>query len=73
MTGEVEEVVKDVDRQTKGIVRVRSELWSAKSEVYIPSGAKVRVARVEGLMAWVVELEDEAEVSAGLRGDRIKQ
>jgi membrane-bound ClpP family serine protease len=45
MTGEVGEVVKDADGQTKGIVRVRSELWSAKSEVHISAGAKVRVAR----------------------------
>jgi membrane-bound ClpP family serine protease len=45
MTGEVGEVVKDADGQTEGIVRVRSELWSAKSEVHIPAGAKVRVAR----------------------------
>lgn len=56
--GEVGEVVQDADRDTKGLVRVRSELWSAKSETPVGQGTKVRVTRVEGLTAWVAKLEE---------------
>jgi membrane-bound ClpP family serine protease len=57
VVGEVGEVVKEVDRHAKGVVRVRSELWSARSEVRIPSGAKIQVARVEEVHVWVVRLD----------------
>jgi membrane protein implicated in regulation of membrane protease activity len=73
ITREIGEVVKDLDGHTNGIVRVRSELWSAKSEAHIPLGAKVRVARVEGLTAWVVKIEDQPQVSTGVEGDRTKR
>ena len=56
LTGEPGEVVQEVGKDTKGIVRVRSELWSARSEYPIPTGSKVRVTRVEGLQVWVEEL-----------------
>jgi membrane-bound ClpP family serine protease len=58
IAGEVGEVIKDVHRHAKGIVRVRSELWSAKSEGHVPSGASVRVTRVEGLLTWVEKMEE---------------
>jgi membrane-bound ClpP family serine protease len=65
MVGEVGEVVKEVDRHAKGIVRVRSELWSARSETRISAGAKIRVARVEGLHVWVVKPEEaRAQIQA---------
>lgn len=58
IVGEVGEVVKDTDRENKGLVRVRSELWSARSDALVGEGTKVRVTRVEGLTAWVARLED---------------
>jgi len=59
LSGEPGEVVKEVSKDAKGIVRIRSELWSAKSEDPIPSGTKVRVTRVEGLLVWVEKLSAE--------------
>ena len=58
IVGEDGEVVKDVGRRDGGVVRVRSELWSAKSEAPIGRGEKIRVAKVEGLVAWVSRLEE---------------
>jgi membrane-bound ClpP family serine protease len=56
LTGEPGEIVMEVGKYTKGIVRVRSELWSAKSESPIAEGSKVRVTKVEGLQVWVEKL-----------------
>jgi membrane-bound ClpP family serine protease len=56
LTGEPGEVVMEVGKYTKGIVRVRSELWSAISESPIAEGSKVRVTKVEGLQVWVEKL-----------------
>jgi membrane-bound serine protease (ClpP class) len=56
LTGEPGEVVEEVGKDAKGIVRIRSELWSAKSESPIAPGSKVRVTRVEGLSVWVEKL-----------------
>ena len=63
LTGESGEVVKEVGKDAKGIVRIRSELWSAKSEDFIPSGDKVRVTRVEGLLVWVEKLGAESSAN----------
>jgi len=60
MTGEPGEVVQEVGKDTKGIVRVRSELWSAKSENTIALGSKVRVTKVEGLQVWVEKLSADS-------------
>ena len=60
MTGEPGEVVQEVGKDTKGIVRVRSELWSANSENTIPLGSKVRVTKVEGLQVWVEKLSTDS-------------
>lgn len=57
IVGETGEVVDEVSPKKAGVVRVRSELWSATSEAPIPTGAKVRVVRQEGLQAWVAKLE----------------
>ena len=57
INGELGEVVEGVGREAKGVVRVRSELWSARSEEPIPAGEKVRVVRVEGLVAWVTRID----------------
>ena len=55
-TSEPGEVVEEVGKNVKGIVRIRSELWSAKSESNIAPGSRVRVTRVEGLLVWVERL-----------------
>ena len=56
LTGEPGEVVNEVGKNLKGVVRIGSELWSAKSESPIAPGSKVRVTKVEGLLVWVEEL-----------------
>jgi len=53
LIGEPGEVVTEVGKDAKGIVRISSELWSAKSESRIPPGSNVRVTKVEGLLVWV--------------------
>ena len=58
IVGEVGEVVSEVSKLRAGTVQVRSELWSAKSELPIGLGTKVRVVRTEGLVAWVTEMEE---------------
>ena len=63
LTGEPGEVVQEVSKDTKGIVRIRSELWSAKSEGSIAPGSKVRVIRVEGLLVWVEKLSAESSAN----------
>ena len=63
LTGEPGEVVQEVGKDTKGIVRVRSELWSAKSEYSIATGSKVRVTKVEGLQVWVEKVSTDASAS----------
>jgi len=60
-TGEPGEVVKEVGKDEKGIVRIRSELWSAKSESPIAPGSKVRVTKVEGLHVWVEKLGTDSD------------
>jgi len=60
ITGEAGEVVQEVSKDTKGIVRVRSELWSAKSMNPITPGSKVRVTKVEGLQVWVEKLSADS-------------
>lgn len=59
IVGEIGEVVDTVSKQKAGVVQIRSELWSAKSETTITAGARVRVHRTEGLLAWVAELEGQ--------------
>ena len=63
ITGEPGEVVQEVGKDTKGIVRVRSELWSAKSEYPIATGSKVRVTKVEGLQVWVEKLSADSSAN----------
>jgi membrane-bound ClpP family serine protease len=63
LTGEPGEVVAEVGKYTKGIVRVHSELWSAKSESPIAAGSKVRVIKVEGLQVWVEKLSADSSAS----------
>jgi len=63
MTGEPGEVVQEVGKDTKGIVKVRSELWSAKSESHLAPGSKVRVTKVEGLQVWVEKLSADSNAN----------
>jgi len=58
LRGELGEVVKDVDKDSKGIVRARPEQWSPTSEAHICAGAKVRMARVECLLARVAKADE---------------
>ena len=60
--GEVGEVVSNVSK-AGGIVRVGSELWSARSESSIAPGSKVRVTKVEGLQVWVEKLSADPSSS----------
>jgi inner membrane protein len=41
----------------KGKVRVRSEVWSAKSSIEIPEGTHVRIVHGEGVSVTVVPIE----------------
>jgi len=61
--GEAGEVVTEVGKDAKGTVRIRSELWSAKSEGPIAPGSKVRVTKVEGLLVWVEKVGTDSSAS----------
>jgi membrane protein implicated in regulation of membrane protease activity len=63
IANEVGVVVNEVGKGVRGTVRVRSELWSATSETRLGPGTKVRVTKVEGLLAWVKKLDEEDGVS----------
>jgi membrane-bound ClpP family serine protease len=45
-----------------GKVRIRSEIWSARSKVAIPRGVRVRVLGGEGVSLEVVPIEEPASV-----------
>jgi membrane-bound ClpP family serine protease len=62
MMGELGEVVRDLDKNSKGVIRVRPELWSPTSEARICAGAKGRVARVEALLARVAKTDEGVRV-----------
>jgi len=63
LTGEPGEAVTDVGRGAKGVVRIRSELWSANSTSPIATGSKVRVTKVEGLQVWVEKLSADSSAN----------
>jgi len=63
LTGEPGEVVQEVGKDAKGIVRVHSELWSARSEYTIATGSKVRVTKVEGLQVWVEKISADSSAN----------
>jgi len=63
LTGEPGEAVTDVGNGAKGVVRIRSELWSANSTNPIPTGSKVRVTKVEGLQVWVEKLNADSSAN----------
>jgi membrane-bound ClpP family serine protease len=63
LTGEAGEAVTDVGKGAKGVVRIRSELWSANSTNPIPTGSKVRVTKVEGLQVWVEKLNADSSAN----------
>ena len=63
LTGEPGEAVTEVGKDTKGVVRIRSELWSAKSASPIATGTKVRVTKVEGLQVWVEKLSADSSAN----------
>ena len=59
MLGEVGIAVTSVARD--GLVRVRGELWNARSEHAIPAGARVRVRGIEGLTLVIASASAEFE------------
>jgi membrane-bound ClpP family serine protease len=63
LTGEPGEAVTELGKGAKGVVRIRSELWSAKSASPIATGSKVRVTKVEGLQVWVEKLSADSSAN----------
>ena len=63
LTGEPGEAVTEFGKDAKGVVRIRSELWSAKSASPIATGSKVRVTKVEGLQVWVEKLSADSSAN----------
>jgi inner membrane protein len=58
LVGDEAIVVADIVPNTlKGKVRVRSEVWSARSNVPIPVGARVRIVHGEGVSVSVEPIE----------------
>ena len=65
LEGEIAVVVSPiVPDSLKGKVRVRSEIWSARSSVAIPAGAKVRIVGGEGVSVRVAPLESVGTAGA---------
>lgn len=61
LEGEIGVIVAPVVPDTlRGKVRVRSEIWSARSDAPIPNGTKVRILGGEGVSVRVVPLETPA-------------
>jgi membrane-bound serine protease (ClpP class) len=60
VTGEAGEAVTELGKGAKGVVRIRSELWSAKSVSPIAAGSRVRVTKVEGLQVWVEKISGDS-------------
>jgi membrane-bound ClpP family serine protease len=59
LAGEVGMVIAPVEPDTlRGKVRIKSEVWSARSDRPIPLGTKVRVVSGEGVAIQVVPLEE---------------
>lgn len=59
LEGEVGVVIAPVIPDTlKGKVRVNSEIWSARAEIPIPAGTRVRILGGEGVSIRVVPLVD---------------
>jgi inner membrane protein len=64
LTGEVGVVVAPVVPDSmRGKVRLRSEIWSARSKTAIPEGTRVRVQGGEGVSVWVEPVEPERSSS----------
>lgn len=65
LEGEVGVVVATVVPDTlRGKVRVRSEVWSARSDITIPEGARVRVLGGEGVSILVRPIEAPSAAAA---------
>lgn len=65
LTGEQGTVIAPVvPNQLSGKVRVRSEIWSARSDRPIPAGTQVRVQGGEGVAVWVLPLDAEPAATA---------
>jgi membrane-bound serine protease (ClpP class) len=56
-TGEVRNAIGGTSDSARGLVFVHGELWRAASTQPIPIGARVRVARVDGLTLWVEPID----------------
>lgn len=63
LIGEEGVVIKDINTlEAKGQVKVRGQVWSARTEDSkgsIPEGAKVRILRIEGVKLLVEEIKED--------------
>ncbi len=66
MTGMTGEVTEAVEPGGAGQIFVNGELWRAVAAAPIPRGARVRVARVDGLTLYVEEVRAPVETSAAI-------
>jgi inner membrane protein len=67
LTGEIGVVVVPVVPDSmKGKVRVRSEIWSARADIAIPEGARVRVRGGQGVSVWVEPFDQSRPVPASV-------
>jgi len=57
LSGETAEAVEDFERE--GLVRVRGEIWKARSIAPVHAGQRLRVGRVDGLLVHVEPGRDE--------------
>jgi membrane-bound serine protease (ClpP class) len=57
LSGETAEAVEDFERE--GLVRVRGEIWKARSGAPVHAGQRLRVRRVDGLLVHVEPAPDE--------------
>jgi membrane-bound serine protease (ClpP class) len=48
---------------TRGLVHVHGENWSAQTQVPLQAGQRVRVTKLEGLTLWVEPITDKEKVS----------
>jgi membrane-bound ClpP family serine protease len=53
-------VVRKVKGTLPGVVKVKGQLWSAKSDQVLEVGESVRVKKVDGLYVWVEKKTPEA-------------
>jgi membrane-bound serine protease (ClpP class) len=69
MIGEAAVTVGDIDRS--GMVRVRGELWNARSSVRVAASAPVRITGIDGLTLQVEPIAGEQKTQDGLQRNNL--